>query len=119
MGPKWAVGGKDGWIRMVMKMIRAPRPSSVSRIVNAQPNSLGKRAVDSIRSLHLSINNTSFIDKCKGLGRGRHGWRASILLSAIRQRHGPGTMKLSARNQLKGKIVEVRKGTTTGHVRID
>jgi molybdopterin-binding protein len=28
-------------------------------------------------------------------------------------------MKLSARNQLKGKIVEIRKGQTTAHVRID
>jgi molybdopterin-binding protein len=28
-------------------------------------------------------------------------------------------MKLSARNKLKGKIVEVRKGTTTAHIRID
>jgi molybdopterin-binding protein len=28
-------------------------------------------------------------------------------------------MKLSARNQLKGRIVEVRRGTTTAHVRID
>ena len=28
-------------------------------------------------------------------------------------------MKLSARNQLKGRVVEVRKGTTTAHVRID
>jgi molybdopterin-binding protein len=28
-------------------------------------------------------------------------------------------MQLSARNQLKGKIVEVKKGTTTAHVRID
>ena len=28
-------------------------------------------------------------------------------------------MKLSARNQLKGKIVEVKLGTTTAHVRID
>ena len=28
-------------------------------------------------------------------------------------------MKLSARNQLKGKVVDVRKGTTTAHVRID
>ena len=28
-------------------------------------------------------------------------------------------MKLSARNQLKGRIVEVRKGATTAHVRID
>ncbi len=28
-------------------------------------------------------------------------------------------MKLSARNQLKGTIVEVTKGQTTAHVRID
>jgi molybdopterin-binding protein len=28
-------------------------------------------------------------------------------------------MKLSARNQLKGMVVEVRKGQTTAHVRID
>jgi molybdopterin-binding protein len=28
-------------------------------------------------------------------------------------------MKLSARNQLKGKIVEVKKGATSAHVRID
>jgi molybdopterin-binding protein len=30
-----------------------------------------------------------------------------------------GKMKLSARNQLKGKIVTVTKGQTTAHVRID
>jgi molybdopterin-binding protein len=28
-------------------------------------------------------------------------------------------MKLSARNKLKGKIVDVKKGATTAHVRID
>lgn len=28
-------------------------------------------------------------------------------------------MKLSARNQLKGKIVSVQKGQTTGHVRVE
>ncbi len=28
-------------------------------------------------------------------------------------------MKISARNQLKGRIVEVTKGATTAHVRID
>ena len=28
-------------------------------------------------------------------------------------------MKLSARNQFKGKVVEVKKGATTSHVRID
>ena len=27
--------------------------------------------------------------------------------------------KLSARNQLKGKVLEVKKGATTSHVRID
>lgn len=28
-------------------------------------------------------------------------------------------MKISARNRLKGRVVEVRKGVTTAHVRID
>ena len=28
-------------------------------------------------------------------------------------------MKISARNRLKGRVVEVTKGTTTAHVRID
>ncbi len=28
-------------------------------------------------------------------------------------------MKISARNRLKGTVVEVRKGATTAHVRID
>jgi molybdopterin-binding protein/molybdate transport repressor ModE-like protein len=32
---------------------------------------------------------------------------------------GGPAMKLSARNQIKGKLVEVRKGTTTAHIRID
>jgi molybdopterin-binding protein len=30
-----------------------------------------------------------------------------------------GKMKISARNQLKGKILEVKKGTTTAHVRVE
>jgi molybdopterin-binding protein len=29
------------------------------------------------------------------------------------------SMKLSARNQLKGKVAEVTKGATTSHVRVD
>lgn len=28
-------------------------------------------------------------------------------------------MKISARNKLKGKVIEVKKGATTAHVRID
>ena len=37
---------------------------------------------------------------------------------AKKAKGGPA-MKLSARNQIKGKVVEVRKGATTAHVRID
>jgi molybdopterin-binding protein len=28
-------------------------------------------------------------------------------------------MKISARNQIKGKVVEVKKGATTAHVRVE
>jgi len=28
-------------------------------------------------------------------------------------------MRISARNQLKGRVVEVKKGATTSHVRVD
>jgi molybdopterin-binding protein len=28
-------------------------------------------------------------------------------------------MKISARNQIKGKVLEVRKGATTAHVRVE
>ncbi len=28
-------------------------------------------------------------------------------------------MKISARNQIKGKVLEVKKGTTTAHVRVE
>ena len=28
-------------------------------------------------------------------------------------------MKLSARNQIKGKIIEIKKGVTTAHVRVE
>ena len=28
-------------------------------------------------------------------------------------------MRISARNQIKGTVVEVKKGTTTSHVRVD
>jgi molybdopterin-binding protein len=38
----------------------------------------------------------------------------SVILSK-----GMAPMKLSARNQIKGRVVEVRKGATTAHVRID
>ena len=33
--------------------------------------------------------------------------------------HGRRDMRLSARNQIKGKILDVRKGATTAHVRVE
>ena len=33
--------------------------------------------------------------------------------------HKEAIVKISARNRLKGKIVEVKKGVTTAHVRLD
>jgi molybdopterin-binding protein len=41
----------------------------------------------------------------------RSRWKERIL--------GRSTVKISARNTLKGRIVEISKGATTSHVRID
>jgi molybdopterin-binding protein len=35
------------------------------------------------------------------------------------QHSGASQMKISARNQIKGKIVEVHKGATTAHIRLE
>ena len=43
----------------------------------------------------------------------------TVLENKALQLTGRQIMKLSARNQLKGKIVDVKKGATTAHVRID
>jgi molybdopterin-binding protein len=46
-----------------------------------------------------------------------HGRPAAWSRNPVKR--GVAAMKLSARNQIKGTVVEVRKGTTTAHVRID
>jgi molybdopterin-binding protein len=58
--------------------------------------------------------------------RARAGLTANYIASDIvKSRQGPlfqleGTiMKISARNALPGKIVDIKKGATTAHVRID
>jgi molybdopterin-binding protein len=45
----------------------------------------------------------------------------SIRASAVSPRvtDAGGVMRLSARNQIKGKILEVKKGATTSHIRVE
>jgi molybdopterin-binding protein len=50
-----------------------------------------------------------------GLPHAATDFRAAICQNANRRT----AMKLSARNQLKGTIVDVVKGATTSHIRID
>jgi molybdopterin-binding protein len=45
--------------------------------------------------------------------------RQSDAVADLDPNHRRPLVKLSARNILKGKIVEVKKGQTTAHVRID
>jgi molybdopterin-binding protein len=40
-------------------------------------------------------------------------------LFLVYDREEENAMKLSARNQIKGKIINVTKGATTSHIRID
>lgn len=38
---------------------------------------------------------------------------------AVRTSHCESSMRISARNQIKGTVVEVTKGATTSHIRVD
>lgn len=57
-------------------------------------------------------------DTIDGAAAGANGDWASAAQTALFRRE-EAKVKLSARNQLKGKIVAVTKGQTTSHVRID
>jgi len=45
-------------------------------------------------------------------------WPSGVVTS-FAQNNGDRVMKISARNVIKGTIVDVKKGATTAHVRID
>src|SRR5262245_50124601 len=51
--------------------------------------------------------------------RGRLTGRRLAARGAVGHARGGAGMKLSARNVLKGKVLSVKKGATTAHVRID
>jgi molybdopterin-binding protein len=47
-------------------------------------------------------------------------WLAGACLPAAREPNFARTaMRISARNQIKGTVVDVKKGATTSHVRVD
>ena len=39
--------------------------------------------------------------------------------AGYRSRGAPAIMRISARNQIKGTVIDVKKGATTSHVRVD
>jgi molybdopterin-binding protein len=45
--------------------------------------------------------------------------RAIRTASAVRQIILRSAMKLSARNKIKGRIIEIKKGVTTAHIRVE
>ena len=73
--------------------------------------------IDVIRALNKDTNvrNQEHAES-GGVARALSLYRCAYTESS---RHRESAMKLSARNILKGKIVEVKKGQTTAHVRID
>src|SRR5260370_11262884 len=52
-------------------------------------------------------------------GSSRRPFAARPRLYRQRSSEGFPVMKLSARNVLKGKVLEIKKGATTAHVRLD
>jgi molybdopterin-binding protein len=53
------------------------------------------------------------------LARTQCGPMLARICSVPRLTHRRTAMKISARNQFKGKILEVKKGATTAHIRVE
>ena len=61
--------------------------------------------------------STSRRTQVRSRGNGR--FPPELFLIHVHEPEGENSVKLSARNQFKGKIVNVTKGATTSHVRIE
>src|SRR5262245_37421660 len=71
------------------------------------------------RSLSLPSNGVVPPPLFDGHGRKRMANERAVELAASPKKKEDFEVKISARNVLTGKIVEVTKGQTTAHVRID
>src|SRR5262245_37138301 len=71
------------------------------------------------RSLSLPSNGVVPPPLFDGHGRKRMANERAVELAASPKKKEDFEVKISARNILNGKIVEVTKGQTTAHVRID
>ena len=68
----------------------------------------------------MTVGTINLLDEIYSLAEGFPSQGVnSLLISRLVSKWNGANMKISARNVLKGKIVEVVKGTTTAHVRID
>jgi molybdopterin-binding protein len=96
----------DYWLPLVR--CQGPVGEHAARLTPDLPS----RLMDVVRVAYLSDDE----DKLRSMTATAASCAASSLNPA---EEGFSPMKLSARNQIKGRVVDVTKGATTSHVRID
>jgi molybdopterin-binding protein len=102
--------GKNGGCHLPMARARAWLTNRMPHGTISAIMSIDLRsAVSASRRFGMRFRSRRFRNREYTRRRGRAALH--ILLKA--------TMKLSARNQFKGKILEVKKGATTAHVRLE
>ena len=79
---------------------------AVARRLQGGAACAGREAITSSSSRLVPWSRNELLSRCARNDRVRHTLRGL-------------TMRLSARNQIKGTVVEVTKGATTSHVRVD
>lgn len=89
--------------------------------INGTITSINKGAVNAIVKLTaadgVTISSTISLDAVEDLQL-EEGKEAKAIVKATSVMIGMGDLRLSARNQLKGKIVEIEKGAVNGIVKL-